>query len=165
MPGYWLDTSKSHLAIKILITFIVIVWEEKNSTVISFLFYLVLVQYQNFMDPGCMGGWCWINSHRWQRLPPPTMPLALTLRAFHQWQEVSLSLSLSKLNVSLPKNFIYNDFLTRYELELHMAHIDATNKISVAHAQFYQIGEPDSFLSKVKNPISTHFHFFTQNCF
>ncbi|KAM3689304.1 hypothetical protein ACB098_09G036800 [Castanea mollissima] len=43
----------------------------------------------------------------------------------------------------------------RYELELHMAHIDATNKISVAHAQFYQIGEPDSFLSKFTEEIKS----------
>ena len=128
-----------------------------------YLFILILVQHLIVMDTGWMGGWCWINSNQLQAILPPTMPLALTRRASHQWQEVSLS--LSKLNVSLPKNFIYNDFLTRYELELHMAHIDASNKISVAHAQFYQIGEPDSFLSKVKNPISTHFHFFTQNCF
>ena len=65
----------------------------------------------------------------------------------------SLSLSLSlKLNVSPPTNLIYNDFLIRYDLELHMVHVDTSNKISVVHAQFYQIGEPDSFLSKVMKP-------------
>ena len=63
---------------------------------------------------------------------------------------LSLSLSL-KLNVSPPTNFIYNDFLIRYDLELHMVHVNSSNQVSVVRAQFYQIGEPDSFLSKVKN--------------
>ena len=56
------------------------------------------------------------------------------------------------INFSLPPNLIYNDFLIRYDLELHMVHVDTSNKISVVHAQFYQIGEPDSFLSKVMKP-------------
>ena len=65
---------------------------------------------------------------------------------------LSLSLSLSlKLNVSPPINFIFNDFLTRYDLELHVVHVNTSNQVSVVRAQFYQIGEPDSFLSKVKN--------------
>ena len=82
------------------------------------------------------------------------MPLAFTRRASHQWQKVSLSLSLSlslKLNVSPPTNLIHNDFLTRYDLELHVVRVNTSNQISVVRAQFYQIGEPDSFLTKVKN--------------
>ena len=67
-------------------------------------------------------------------------------------RSLSLSLSLSlKLNVSPPINFIFNDFLTRYDLELHVVHVNTSNQVSVVRAQFYQIGEPDSFLSKVKN--------------
>ena len=45
----------------------------------------------------------------------------------------SLSLSL-KLNVSPPTNFIYNDFLTRYDLELHMVHVNTSNQVSVVRA-------------------------------
>ena len=136
----------------------------KNSTVISFLFYLVLVQYQNFLEPR-LHGRVMLDQFTSMAKTTPSNNVTGTYPPSISSMARGLSLSLSKLNVSPLKNFVYNDFLTRYELELHMAHIDASNKISVAHAQFYQIGEPDSFLSKVKNPISTHFHFFTQNCF
>ena len=43
-----------------------------------------------------MGRWCWINSNRLQAIQPLSLPLALTCRASHQWQEVSLSLSQIK---------------------------------------------------------------------
>ncbi|GMY14829.1 alpha carbonic anhydrase 7-like isoform X2 [Fagus crenata] len=43
----------------------------------------------------------------------------------------------------------------RHDLELHMVHVDTSNKISVVHAQFYQIGEPDSFLSKFTEEIKS----------
>ncbi|KAK4583098.1 hypothetical protein RGQ29_026042 [Quercus rubra] len=60
---------------------------------------------------------------------------------------------LQQCHWHLPSEHLING--KRYELELHMAHIDASNKISVAHAQFYQIGEPDSFLSKFTEEIKS----------
>ena len=47
-------------------------------------------------DTGWLCWRCWINSNQLQAILPPTMPLALTRRASHQWQEVSLSLSQIK---------------------------------------------------------------------
>ena len=132
---------------------------SKNANLNIIWYFLnkkILVQYLIVMsdDTGWLCWRCWINSNQLQAILPPTMPLALTRRASHQWQKVSLSLSLSlslKLNVSPPINFIFNDFLTRYDLELHVVHVNTSNQVSVVRAQFYQIGEPDSFLSKVKN--------------
>ncbi|XP_050243229.1 alpha carbonic anhydrase 7-like isoform X2 [Quercus robur] len=43
----------------------------------------------------------------------------------------------------------------RYDLELHMVHVNTSNQVSVVRAQFYQIGEPDSFLSKFTEELKT----------
>ena len=64
-------------------------------------------------DTGWMGWWCWINSNQWQAILPPTMPLALTRRASHQWQKVSLSLSLSQIKCLTANEFHLQWFLNQ----------------------------------------------------
>nr|POE65489.1 alpha carbonic anhydrase 7 [Quercus suber] len=47
------------------------------------------------------------------------------------------------------------DEVLRYDLELHVVHVNTSNQVSVVRAQFYQIGEPDSFLTKFTEELKT----------
>ncbi|XP_075637623.1 carbonic anhydrase Nec1-like isoform X2 [Castanea sativa] len=43
----------------------------------------------------------------------------------------------------------------RYDLELHLVHVNTSNQVSVVRTQFYQILKPDSFLSKFTEELKT----------
>uniref|UniRef100_A0A7N2M7E0 Alpha-carbonic anhydrase domain-containing protein n=1 Tax=Quercus lobata TaxID=97700 RepID=A0A7N2M7E0_QUELO len=60
--------------------------------------------------------------------------------------------SLSHCHWHSPAEHLING--KRYDLELHVVHENTPNQVSVVRAQFYQIGEPDSFLTKI-NTVSS----------
>ncbi len=136
------------------------------------------------MDAAKVGRWCGIDTDQRHWLLSRSRPLALTIRALHQWQEVS-PLNLSRNYIYLYvcisvyvyvllveifdiaqqlQVFMYNVFFIRYDLELHMVHVardpSLKNNIAVV-GLFYKIGHHDAFLSKVQIPTQS---FFNWNC-
>ncbi|KAM4078397.1 hypothetical protein ACB094_09G034400 [Castanea mollissima] len=61
--------------------------------------------------------------------------------------------SLRQLHWHSPSEHLING--KRYDLELHVVHVNTSNQVSVVRAQFYQIGAPDSFLSKFTRELIT----------
>nr|XP_023888976.1 alpha carbonic anhydrase 4-like [Quercus suber] len=105
-------------------------------------------------DTGELNGWVMLDQFKSMARNTPSN----NATGIHPQSISSMARGLSlshKLNVSPPTNFIYNDFLTRYDLELHVVHVNTSNQVSVVRAQFYQIGEPDSFLTKFTEELKT----------
>ncbi|XP_050243226.1 alpha carbonic anhydrase 7-like isoform X2 [Quercus robur] len=61
--------------------------------------------------------------------------------------------SLSHCHWHSPAEHLING--KRYDLELHVVHENTSNQVSVVRAEFYQIGEPDSFLTKFTEELKT----------